>query len=372
MIQEARMLAEFFELVRIDCPSGGEGAVAAVLRRKLEELGCTVQEDPVQRHFEGDCGNLVATLPGNRPQAPVILLTAHMDCVAPCAGIQPRLQDGRIVSAGDTVLGGDDKAGIAAILEALRVLREHRRPHGTVQVLFTVHEEGGLKGSQYLDASLLQADFGYALDSGGAPGEIVTAAPGQDSITAVIHGKTAHAGLAPEEGVNAIQAAGRALAAMTIGRIDAETTANVGLIAGGTATNIVPDRVVVEAEARSRSEEKLAAQSRHMREAFERAAAALGARAEVSVQRQYDSFSLPADSPAVALAAAAAAGLGLPVHLGATGGGSDANHLNRRGLPTAVLGVGMKKVHTTEEYIEEQDLYNSARLVLAILERAAD
>ena len=371
MINEARMLEEFFELVRMDCPSGQEKSVAEVLRHRLESLGCTVAEDQAQQHFEGNCGNLIATLPATKASAPTVLFTSHMDCVSPCLSIQPRLENGRITSAGDTVLGGDDKAGITAILEGLRALKESGKPHGAVQIVFTVHEEGGLKGSKHMDAALLKADFGYALDADGAPGEIVTMAPGQDSITAIVHGKKAHAGLAPEEGINAIQAAGNALAALKIGRIDEETTANVGLIQGGTATNIVPDHVEIQAEARSRNLAKLEAQSRHMKETVERVCQEYGASAEVTVQRQYDSFSLAPDSPAVSLAVAAAHQINLPVHITGTGGGSDANHFNRKGVPTAVLGVGMKKVHTTEEYIAEKDLYDSARFVLAILEQAS-
>ena len=371
MINKQRMLAEFYELIKIKCSTRDERQVADILKVRLAALGLEVTEDNTGEKIGGNCGNVLAYIKGTKQGAPTIMLSAHMDCVEPCGGIEPQLKDGIITSVGDTILGGDDKAGITAILEALRVIRENNIQHGPIQVLFTVAEEGGLNGAKEMDPLLLKADFGYALDSSGAPGEIITMAPGQNSITAVVHGKKAHAGIAPEDGINSIVVAGKCLAVMNYGRIDFETTSNIGLISGGIATNIVPDRVEVRCEARSRNMGKLEAQTIHMKETFEKVAAENGARASVTVEKSYGPYILTEDSPVVVLAVKAAQSIDLSPQISATGGGSDANFFNNYGVPTAVLGVGMNKVHTADEYIKEVDLYNSAELVIAIIKTAA-
>lgn len=370
MINQERMLAEFFELVKIKCSTRAEREVADVLKARLAGLGLIVTEDNVGEKIGGNTGNVIGYLDGNAADAPVLMLSAHMDCVEPCAGIQPVLKDGVITSAGDTILGSDDKAGVVAILEALRVIAEQKISHGGIQVVFTVAEEGGLNGSKNMDKSLLKADMGFALDSSGEPGKIITMAPGQNKIQVIIHGKTAHAGIAPEEGINAIVVAGKALAELKDGRIDEETTANVGNIKGGGATNIVPDHVEITCEARSRNMDKLEAQTKHMVDTFERVAAANGARAEVKVTKAYGPYVLTADMPVVVLAGKAAEAAGLTPKLQGTGGGSDANFFNSYGVPCAVLGVGMNKVHTTDEYIKEADLYKTAELVVSIIKTA--
>ena len=370
MINKERMLAEFFELVKIKCSTKAERQVADVLKGRLTALGMEVFEDNTGEKIGGNCGNLIAYTEGTVQGAPALMLSAHMDCVEPCSGVEPELKDGIITSVGDTILGADDKAGVSAILEALRVVVEKDIPHGPLQVVFTVAEEGGLNGAKHMEPSLLKADFGYALDSGGAPGEIINMAPGQNNITAIVHGKKAHAGVAPEDGINAIVVAGTALAEMKYGRIDFETTANIGIISGGIATNIVPDMVEIKCEARSRNMEKLEKQTLHMKETFERVVAAQGGRAEVIVKKSYGPYVLSEDAPVVALAVNASKSIGLLPEIKATGGGSDANFFNNYGVPTAVLGVGMSKVHTTDEYIKEIDLYNSGELVIALIKTA--
>lgn len=372
MVNKERMLAEFYELVSITCSTRAEREVADVVKAKLAAIGLKVEEDDVGVKIGGNCGNVLGLLKGSVASAPVLMLSAHLDSVEPCAGIKPQLKDGVITSDGDTILGSDDKSGVVGILEALRIIREDGIPHGDIRVVFTVAEEGGLNGSKNMDRSRLNADFGFVLDSGGAPGWIINAAPGQNSIKVIIRGKTAHAGVAPEEGINAIVVAGKALAQLKQGRIDDETTANVGIIKGGQATNIVPDYVEIACEARSRNLAKLEAQTKHMVETFEQVAAASGAQAEVTVKKAYDPYVLTEDMAVVALAKRAAASIGLTPVLEATGGGSDANFFNTYGVPSAVLGTGMSKVHTTDEFIKEADLYRTAELVVAIIKAAAE
>lgn len=371
MINQQRMLEEFFTLVKIKAPSRQERQVAEEVKKRLIALGMTVSEDNAGTKIGGDCGNIFARLPGTIPGAPTLLLSAHLDSVEPCTDIKPQRQNGIITSSGDTILGGDDKAGVVSILEALRAVQENHLPHGDVLVVFTVSEEWGLGGSQNIDRSRLIADFGYVLDADGAPGQIITQAPGQNRLDITIYGKSAHAGIAPEEGINAIVVAGAAVAQMQLGRIDAETTANIGVINGGRATNIVPDQVVMQGEARSRDEAKLARQTEHMVKTCQQVAAAHGAKAEVKVTHLFDPFALAPHDQVVELARQAAVNAGLVPHLRATGGGSDANHFNTYGVPCAVLGVGMSKVHTTEEFLREKDLYDTAAYVVALITAAA-
>lgn len=372
MVNQQRMLEQFFHLVKIRCSSKGEREVADYIKQELTQLGLEVTEDDAGNKITGTAGNIIGKLKGTRQGAPRLMFSAHLDCVEPCTGIVPHLAEGIITSAGDTILGSDDKAGVAAILEALKVISEKSIEHGDILAVFTVGEESGLDGSRNIDPSLLTADYGYILDAGGTPGTIITMAPGENDIDVVVHGKTAHAGVAPEEGVNAIVVAGKALATMRLGRIDEETTANVGIISGGHATNIVPDKVALKCEARSRNQDKLKAQTEHMCQVFRDIAAQNKAKVDLKIREAYEPYVLGADMPVVALAKKAIERLGLKAELIAHGGGSDANFFNKHGLTSAVLGVGMSKVHTTEEYIKEHDLYKTAELVVSIVTTAAE
>jgi len=371
MINHERIVADFMSLVQINSPTKNERQIADVLTTRLTQLGCTVSEDSAGKKIGGSAGNLIAYLPGTIPAAPILMLGAHMDCVAPCENVRPQRQDGRITSSGDTVLGADDKAGIAAILEALKLVEEQQIPHGDIQIVFSIAEEGGLHGAKHIDRSLLKADFGYELDSSGRPGEIITKAPGQNQMKITIHGKAAHAGIAPETGINAITVASKAIAQLRQGRIDEETTANIGVIHGGIATNIVPDLVEVICEARSRNPEKLQAQTEHMCELFKQTAAENGATADIDIERKYDPYVLPEEANTVKLAYQAAKAAKLAPRFEATGGGSDANFFNLYGIETAVIGIGMQKCHTLEEFIEEEDLCNTANWVMEIIKAAA-
>ena len=372
MIDRTRLVAEFLELVRIDSLSKREGRIAKRLGETLTGLGAAVEEDDAGQKVGGEAGNLLAKLPGTVPGAPALLLCAHMDTVVPGENVKPVVSGDVIRTDGTTVLGGDDKSGLVAILETLRVLREDRIPHGPIDVLFTICEEYGLLGAKHFDAGRLRARTGLVLDVDGAC-ELVVRAPAANKMVFTVHGLEAHAGVCPEQGISAIKVAGEAIAAMRLGRIDAETTANLGMIEGGLAVNIVPNRVRLRGEARSLSLQKLEAQTDHMRRCFEEAAgrhrARVGerlhtARAETRVERDYDRLDLPVDAPIVRLTERAAANLGKPFTTRATGGGSDANVLNGHGLQVANLACGMREIHTVNEWIDVKDMVATTELLL--------
>lgn len=373
MINKERILDEFFHLIKLPCPSFKERPAADYVIEQLKEIGAeSVIEDAQSREaLGGDTGCIVADFKGNANNAPKILLSAHLDCVPNCIGINPQIEDGVIKSDGTTILGGDDKGGVVAILEALRCLKEQNIPHGDIQILFSVCEEQGVAGTRTMNGKLLQADFGYALDSSGAPGKIIYAAPGQNKIFAKIHGKTAHGGVAPEKGINAIKKAAEILCGVPTSRIDEETTCNIGIINGGSATNVVPDLVEVAMDCRSRNKEKMANLTQEIIDAFVECGKKVDVPVDVEVKKSYEPFCLAQDSACIQLASKAGEELGLEVSVGATGGGSDASHINGYGVPCTVLGTGMTNVHTVEETLLEEDLYMTAEWTLKILELAA-
>jgi tripeptide aminopeptidase len=278
MINQQRLIQTFLDLVRIDSPSGHEAEIGRDLDARLQALGLQTEMDAV--------GNLVGrTLAGAKGSGDWLLLSTHMDTVGVDRGIQPVIRDGVIYSDGTTILGADDKSGVAAVLEVLTVLREQELPHPPLEVVISVGEELGLYGARQFDTSRLRSRHGIVLDAGGPTGNIVVSAPSQDNIRLTVHGVSAHAGAEPEKGINAIRVAAEAIAAMPLGRIDAETTCNVGIIEGGTARNIVPDQVKIIGEARSRDNAKLEALTASIVQAFQDAANRSGARLEADVNR---------------------------------------------------------------------------------------
>lgn len=362
-----RLVDQFIAMAKISSPSRQEGRLAAYLKPELEALGFTVEFDNAGELAGGDTGNLIATLAGD-PDIEPIVLSCHMDTVTPCIGVTPIVEDGVIRSDGTTILGGDDKAGIAAILEGVRRIRERGVRHGLIQAVFTICEEVGMYGAMGLDYSKIRAKRAFILDADGPIGQILVRGPAKDAIQVVIHGRSAHAGLKPEAGISAIQVAASAIDRMKLLRIDEETTANLGQITGGGATNIVTDRVELTAEARSLSNEKLDAQGTHMKTCFEDAAREFGATVEVNIERSYYAFSLDADEPVVRHCAAAMRHLGLTPTLTSTGGGSDCNVFNRHGMKAIDLSIGTTDVHTCKESLRIDDLELTARFVEALIE----
>jgi len=371
MINEARLVDLFLEMCRVNTPPRHEGALVDRVQGILEGLGLECVRDRAGAHFGGDSGNLIATLRGSVSGAPPIFFSAHFDTVEPNPGVQIVVDGGVIRTDGSSILGADDKAGLAPIVEGIRVIREEGTPTGDIQLLLTVCEEVGLLGAKHIDRSLVFARMGFVLDTGPPVGTVVNTAPSQDTFDITLTGRPAHAGMEPEKGISAIQVAARAIERMQLGRIDPETTANVGVIQGGMATNIVCPEVKMRAEARSRDPEKLAAQVEHMVEVLHEAAADFGAGIDLRIERAYDTYRLTEDDPVVQIAQAAARQIGLDTWLRPGGGGSDANVYNAMGIPTCVLGTGMRSIHTHEECIEIADLVRSTEWVVAIARTAA-
>lgn len=371
MINQDRLVDEFLELVQVDSETKFETEIAKVLKEKFSALGVNVVEDDTTSQTGHGAGNLICTLEGTKADVDTIYFTSHMDTVVPGKGIKPSIKDGYIVTDGTTILGADDKAGLAAMFEAIRVLKENNIPHGTIEFIITVGEESGLVGAKALDRSLITAKYGYALDSDGKVGNIIVAAPTQAKVKATIIGKTAHAGVAPEKGVSAITIAAKAISRMPLGRIDEETTANIGRFEGGTQTNIVCDHVEILAEARSLVTEKMENQVQKMKEAFESAASEMGGRADVDIQVMYPGFKFADGDHVVEVAKRAAAKIGRQSELQRSGGGSDANVIAGHGIPTVNLAVGYEEIHTTNEKMPIEELVKTAELIVAIVEEVA-
>ena len=367
-VNSQRLRESFISMAKISSPSLREGAFAQYVRKELLALGFVVEIDNAGTVLGGDSGNVIATLAGAGDRE-ALMLCCHLDTVQPCQNIQPLVDGDRIYTDGSTILSGDDKAGIAAILEAVRQIQAAGIAHGTLQVVLTVAEEIGMFGSKNLDYSKILAKKAIILDAEGPPGTIVVQGPAKDVIKAVVKGKTAHAGLAPEQGINAIQVAARAIDKMKLLRIDDETTANIGVIKGGEATNIVAGQVEVVAEARSLSNAKLDEQSRHMQACFVEAAQEFSASVTVDIQRSYAAFELNGDDPLVRQCESAMKSLGLQPVLTSTGGGSDCNVFNAQGISAVDLAIGMKNVHTGAESIGISDMATVTRLLVEIIKK---
>ncbi|KUP06140.1 hypothetical protein Q73_08885 [Bacillus coahuilensis m2-6] len=372
MINQDRVLNEFLELVQIDSETLNETEIAKVLTKKFTDLGVHVFEDNTTSITGHGAGNLVCTLEGTKDGVETIYFTSHMDTVVPAVGVKPEVrEDGYVYSDGTTILGADDKAGLAAMIELIHVLKEQDIPHGKIEFIITVGEESGLVGAKALDRELVTAKFGFALDSDGKVGNIIVAAPTQAKVKAIIHGKTAHAGVAPEKGVSAITIAAKAVSRMPLGRIDEETTANIGRFEGGKATNIVCDRVDILAEARSLVPEKMEAQVEKMQEAFHSAAKELGGSADVEVEVMYPGFKFADGDEVVEVAKRAAVAIGRESSLQTSGGGSDANVIAGFGIPTVNLAVGYEEIHTTNERMPVEELVKLSEMIVEIVKDVA-
>ena len=371
MINEARLVQLFLDLCNINSPSRQEKEVVEWMKGFLTRHGLNWVEDNAGDEIGGNANNLIVHVPGNIAGAARIFFSAHFDTVEPTEGLVIEEVDGVFRSTSDTILGADDKGGMAPAIEAVLSLKESGEAHGDIYLLLSVAEEIGLLGAGALKIEDLNLDYGFVLDTGPPVGTYVTRTANHDKMDITITGKPAHAGKDPEKGINAIQVAADAIANMTLGRIDPETTANIGIITGGTGTNVVCPEVVIKAEARSTSTETLDAQIAHMKQCFTDAAAKWGAEVRFDYKRHYSAYVIDEKSEVVRVGRQASQSLGLDAALRTTLGGSDANIYNAKGVPTIVMATGMDKIHTHDEFISRADLIKTAELALEVARVAA-
>ncbi len=374
-IQKERLAKTFTNLCEIDSPSRQERRVADYLKGLFTELGAeSVVEDSSAEQTGADCGNLIIRFSGTIVKEP-IFFACHMDTVEPGCGVKVLRTGDLFTSRSNTILGGDDKSGITAVIEMVRVLKESGMDHGPIEILLTTCEEIGLLGAKHLDHRLLFAKSGYALDSTGID-KVIVGAPAANRLKVEVHGIAAHAGLNPEQGVSAFCLAARAIADLRLGRLDEQSTANFGLIHGGVATNIVPDLIVMEGEVRSHSPEKLSAYTKEIEMTFRNVVrgwtAQLGNAKQpsvvISVEQEYPVMRLAVDDPVVTRVKAAGELLDREIDFQVAGGGSDANIFNSYGLKTAIIATGMNRVHTVEESLDLNDLFSLTELLIAIVQ----
>jgi tripeptide aminopeptidase len=367
MINKKRLTEEFIRLVSIDSLSFKEREMADILKKYLTDLGFMVAEDKAYEYYGGNAGNIYGFLQGNIEGDPV-LFSAHMDTVEPGYGKKAIIhEDGRITSDGTTVLGADDLSGIVAILEAVRTIKEKGLPHRSIEVLFTIAEEAYIRGSEVFDYSKIQAKEAYVLDLSGPVGMAALKAPTLISFTAVFKGKAAHAGFAPEEGIHAVSVAAKAITAIRQGRIDEETTVNIGTIKGGIARNIVPENCILEGEVRSLRHDKSLAEVEKIRKIFKETADKAGAGLEFETSFGCIAYEVDINHPVVRRFEKVCRDLGYKTTYVSTFGGSDNNNFARHGITGIVLACGMNQVHSCKEYTHVEELKRCSNITLKLM-----
>lgn len=375
MINQQRLLDTFLELVQVDSESFSEGNIQKLLVEKLKKLGCNVYVDKAGKKIGSDAqGNIIATLKGTQKGKP-FLLSAHMDTVCPGQGVKPCVKKDRVTSDGKTILGADDKAGIAIILEILQVLKEQKLSYPTVQVILTLSEELGMLGAKSLDYSKIKGVDGLILDNESIE-ELLVRGPGKHNFNVTIQGVAAHAGVCPEKGISAIEVVSKALSMMKLGRVDADTVCNFGVVSGGRVTNAVMSELTLKGEVRSLDGKKLAKQLKHMKDCFAKAEKLFTKKVNgkilkpiitIDAPQSYMAQNLSKNCAGVKLALAAAKKHKVNLKTVSCGGGCDANVMFGKGLLLPNLGVGVEKCHSTEEYLILKDFYKAASIALDTL-----
>lgn len=377
MINRQRISDEFQRQTAIDSPSYHEAEIAVYLEKRFQSLGGTVDYDDAGAKIGSNSNNMLIRIPGDKAGAP-LLLSVHMDTVTPAENVEPVLKNGIFTSAGETILGADDKSGIVEIIEALEVLREQQVPHVPLEVVVTICEEQGLLGAKHLDFGRLMARQGIALDTTGID-IVINRAPAANRFKVDIFGLEAHAGVCPEQGISAIEIASRAIARMPLGRIDEETTANIGKIEGGLASNIVPRQVTLTGEVRSHNVDKLRLQTELIVKALETEVdrakivvngVARNASLALELREDFPIMQVPLEAPILQLIRAAGESLNRPQEIRAAGGGSDANIYNGQGIEMVILATGMAQVHTVHEQVSVDDMARVSALLVEIIRRA--
>ncbi|HZR94129.1 MAG TPA: M20/M25/M40 family metallo-hydrolase [Gaiellaceae bacterium] len=369
MSEAGPALELFLELAAIPSPPGEERGVADVVLRYLRELGLRPDEDGAGAAIGSTAGNVYARLEPTAAGTP-LFFCAHLDTVPPSGPLQPVVEDGVVRNAGGTILGADNKSAVVQMLEGVRRVLAENRPHAGIELVFTPKEEVGLIGAYAFDDARLRAEIGYVYDQAAPPGEIILGAPSAEAMEVRFHGRAAHSGMFPEEGRSAILAASKAIADLRLGRVDEESTANVGVISGGTAGNIVPEWCTFLAEARSHDDRKLAGLLQEMQEAFAFAATSADVEVETSIRKSYRGYRFKRDDDVVRLAAAALERCGYTVSYALSGGAADANVFNEHGRRCVNLANGMTDIHTADERISVEDLDGMVDVTLALVEAA--
>ena len=374
-IDRERLAQHFKTLCEISSPSRQEKPVAEYLKNIFTELGADyIFEDNSAAATGSDSGNLIFRFNGS-VDAPALFFACHMDTVMPGSGVEVQRDGDIFTSRGDTILGGDDKSGIAPLIELISLLKENQIPHRTIELIFTTCEEIGLQGAKSFEYRQVQSAFGYALDSTGID-KVIIGAPAANRFKIDIHGTAAHAGINPEAGVNAFLVAAQAITRLKLGRIDEESTANIGLISGGVATNIVPEHLSLKGEVRSHSTEKLSAYTEEIKNVFLDTVASWPVpdndafrppTVDLKVESEYPVMRLSEDDPVVETIRRAGLALGRELSFIVAGGGSDANIFNGYGLPTAIVATGMSDVHTTDERADLNDMVKLTELLYTIV-----
>ncbi|QTA81923.1 Peptidase T [Desulfonema limicola] len=372
MVNQDRLADLFKFLVKIDSVSKEEADISLEIQKILKSMGAEIIIDNAGEKIGANTGNLIARFKGT-VAAPPIMMNAHMDTVEPGRGVKPVFKDGIFTSDGTTILGADDKSAIAVLIEAVRSLQENNIPHSPVELVLTICEEIGLHGAKNMDYSLIKSKYGYALDAPNTEG-IITRAPGANKFEIKIHGKEAHSGAAPEKGINAIAIAAQAISMVKMGRIDPDTTCNIGTIKGGTATNIVPNLVVMKGEVRSHDPEKLKNVTEEIFAVFKNTVETHKAspdaqlpRVEIELENDFSRTVISEDNPVVVLAVKAAQNLGKKLLPVTTGGGADANIFFEKGIDIGVLGTGMTDMHTVNESVAMKDMAGMVELIIEII-----
>jgi len=361
----------FTELAALPSPPGDERAVGDAVAAYMRDLGLDVSEDGAGEQIGSNTGNLYARVDATDGGTP-LFLCAHLDTVPPTAGIEPVLEDGVIRNGAGTILGADNKSAVAVMLEATRRLLAENRPHGGLELLFTPMEETGLHGAAAFDHERLQARIGYVYDQAAPIGEVILGAPYSHSMEVKVHGRAAHSGMFPEEGRSAIAAAAKAIADFKLGRLDDETTANVGVIDGGTAGNIVPEWCTFLVDVRAHDPKKLADLVREMLESVTFAASLEDCQVETDVHKSYNGYRFKRDDEVVGIASSALERSGIEPSFALSGGGADANVFNERGLACVNLANGMVDIHTPDERIAVADLERMVDVTLALVDVARE
>ncbi len=367
MLDQKRVIDNFMEMVKISSPSKKERKMADYLTKALNDLGLEVHEDNAGKIQGGNCGNIVGFLKSNSKNKKTIFISSHMDTVVPCEAIFPIIENDIIKTDGTSVLGGDDKAGVAAILELLRVIKEDKLEHPNLLIIFTIAEEIGLLGAKAFEIEKYNVSYGLILDCIGEPGNVIVKGPTCASGKIKITGKAAHAGGEPEKGINALFVAAKAIVSLRAGRVDFETTANIGKITGGEASNIVMPELEMSYEVRSLSKEKLENLLKETLDIFEKVCKEEGAHFSHTIKKTVFGYELGSDEEVVKNIKRACEKLSLPFVQTSTPGASDANVYNTKNIPTLNLAIGMSKVHTVEEFISIKDLISNANILIEFI-----